>query len=132
MTVKMTVRCTEGPDKLFSQKGQLKMDERLNDILTGKGENYLLPFYWQHGDHTQLIPEQIQRIYDSGCRAICVESRPHPDFVGETWWRDMDVILAEAEKRGMKVWLLDDDKFPTGHAAGMIEKKYPHLRQWEL
>ena len=108
------------------------MDKRLSEVLAGKEANYLLPFYWQHGDHTHLIPEQIQRIYDSGCRALCVESRPHPDFVGDTWWRDMDVILAEAEKRGMKVWILDDDKFPTGHAAGMIEKKYPHLRQWEL
>lgn len=108
------------------------MDKRLSDILNGREENYLFPFYWQRGDHTEKIPEQIQRIYDSGCRAFCVESRPHPDFVGETWWRDMDIILAEAEKRGMKVWLLDDDKFPTGHAAGMIAKKYPELRQWEL
>jgi len=108
------------------------MDRRLYDILNGREENYLFPFYWQRGDHTEKIPEQIQRIYDSGCRAFCVESRPHPDFVGESWWRDMDIILAEAEKRGMKVWLLDDDKFPTGHAAGMIAKKHPELRQWEL
>lgn len=108
------------------------MDKRLHDILVDEENNYLLPFYWQHGDHTHLIPEQIQLIYDSGCRAFCVESRPHPDFVGENWWRDMDIILAEAEKREMKVWLLDDDKFPTGHAAGMIAKKHPELRQWEL
>ena len=108
------------------------MDKRLKDVLNGDENNYLLPFYWQHGDHTHLIPEQIQRIYDSGCRAFCVESRPHPDFVGETWWRDMDIILAEAQKKDMRVWLLDDDKFPTGHAAGMIAKKHPELRQWEL
>ena len=108
------------------------MDKRLNDILCGKEANYLLPFYWQHGDHTQLIPEQIQRIYDSGCRAFCVEARPHPDFLGEGWWRDMDIIFEEAQKRDMKVWLLDDDHFPTDHAAGMIKKKYPELRQWEL
>ena len=105
------------------------MDQKLLDVLQGQEANYLLPFYWQHGDHYELIPEQVQRIYDSGCRALCVESRPHPDFCGETWWRDMDRILAEAKKRGMKVWLLDDDKFPTGHAAGLIAKKYPHLRQ---
>ena len=108
------------------------MDKRLYDVLSDQESNYLLPFYWQHGDHTHLIPEHIQRIYDSGCRAFCVESRPHPDFAGELWWRDMDVILSEAQKRDMKVWLLDDDKFPTGHAAGMIAKKYPELRQWEL
>ncbi len=108
------------------------MDAKLKDILNGQTDNYLMPFFWQHGDHTEKLPEQIQTIYDSGCRAFCVESRPHPDFVGEGWWRDMDIILAEAKKRDMKVWLLDDDKFPTGHAAGLIASKYPDLRQWNI
>ena len=115
----------------FDTRGTI-MDRKLYDILNGKEDNYLLPFYWQRGDHTDTIPQEMQMIYDSGCRAVCVESRPHPDFVGEGWWRDMDIILAEAKKRDMKVWLLDDDKFPTGHATGLIAKKYPHLRQWNL
>jgi hypothetical protein len=108
------------------------MDRKLLEIIQGKEENYLYPFYWQHGNHTEKIPDQIQSIYDSGCRAFCVESRPHPEFCGEGWWRDMDIILSEAKKRDMKVWVLDDDLYPTGHAAGLIEKKYPHLRQTEL
>ena len=116
----------------FDERQVPMMDKRLWDVLNGKEANYLLPFYWQKGDHTHLIPEQIQRIYDSGCRAFCVEARPHPEFVGAGWWRDMDVILAEADKRDMKVWILDDDHYPTGHAAGMIAKKYPEFRQWEL
>lgn len=108
------------------------MDERIKEILEGGEANYLFPFYWQHGDHTEKIPKQIQTIYDSGCRAFCVESRPHHDFAGEDWWRDMDIILAEAKKRDMKVWLLDDDRCPTGHAAGQIAKKYPELQQWTV
>jgi hypothetical protein len=65
------------------------MDKRLYDVLNGSESNYLFPFYWQHGDHTELIPEQIRRIYDSGCCAFCVEARPHPDFVGDVWWIDI-------------------------------------------
>ena len=107
-------------------------DKRLNDILNRNESNYLLPFYWQHGNHRDRIPAQIQRIYDSGCRALCVESRPHPDFCGPDWWGDMDVILEECQRRGMKVWILDDKQFPTGYANGLIAKKYPHLRQWTL
>ena len=107
-------------------------DTRLNDVIHGREENYLLPFYWQHGTHRDRIPAQIQRIYESGCRALCVESRPHPDFCGPDWWADMDIILTECEKRDMKVWILDDKRFPTGYANGLIEKKYPHLRQWEI
>ncbi len=107
-------------------------DNRLHEILNGQESNYLLPFYWQHGTHRDRIPAQVQRIYESGCRALCVESRPHPDFCGPDWWADMDVILAECQKRDMKVWVLDDKRFPTGYANGLIEKKYPHLRQREI
>ncbi len=107
-------------------------DARLAEVLGGREENYLLPFYWQHGTHRDCIPAQVQRIFESGCRALCVESRPHPDFCGPDWWADMDIILAECEKRDMKVWVLDDKRFPTGYANGLIGKKYPHLRQWNL
>ena len=107
-------------------------NSRLHDVLHRREDNYLLPFYWQHGTHRDRIPAQIRRIRDSGCRALCVESRPHPDFCGPDWWADMDIILAECEKLDMKVWVLDDKRFPTGYANGLIEKKYPHLRQWEI
>ena len=108
------------------------IDSRLQDVLAGREDNYLLPFYWQHGNHRDRIPEQIERIRASGCRALCVEARPHPEFCNEGWWGDMDVILAECEKRGMKVWILDDKHFPTGYANGAIETKHPELRPWYL
>lgn len=107
------------------------MYSKLYDILNGKEENYLLPFYWQHGDHRETIPREIERIYKSGARAFCVESRPHRDFVGEGWWADMDIILREAKARGMKVWILDDDHFPTGHAVGKV-KEHPEFRKWHI
>ena len=108
------------------------MDKKLREYFDGKVGNHLLPFYWQHGDHYEKIPEQIERIAASGCKAFCVESRPHRDFCGETWWRDMDLILSEAKKRGMKVWILDDNHFPTGNANGLLKEKYPELRKWHL
>ena len=33
----------------------------------------------------------------------------------------MDVILDEARKRGMQVWILDDSHFPTGFANGAVK-----------
>lgn len=107
------------------------MDTYFSDVLQGREANYMLPFYWQHGNHTDSIPREVERIYDSGCRAFCVESRPHPDFAGEGWWRDMDIILREAKKRDMGVWILDDDHFPSGHANGAV-KTHPDLRPWQI
>jgi hypothetical protein len=108
------------------------MIRQLHDVLNNREANYLLPFYWQHGDHYDRIPAQIAAIAASGARAFCVESRPHKDFCGDGWWRDMDLILAEAGKRDMKVWVLDDNHFPTGNANGRIASHYPELRKWQL
>lgn len=108
------------------------LDQRLADVLDSKESNYLLPFYWQHGNHRERIPEQIERIYQTGCKALCVESRPHPHFCEDDWWMDMDIILAECQKRDMKVWILDDKHFPTGFANGKINQKYPERKPWVL
>lgn len=44
----------------------------------------------------------------------------------------MDVILDEARKRDMKVWILDDSHFPTGYANGAIEGKSLDLRRQSI
>ena len=105
------------------------MEPILKSILENKTENYLLPFFWQHDGHDAEIPARVQKIYESGCRAFCVESRPYEHFCEDAWWKTMDIILAEAEKRGMRVWILDDKHFPTGYANGILEHEDLDLRR---
>ena len=57
-------------------------NSRIAQLLAGKGENYILPFMWQHGEDEQTLREYVQVIRQSGCRAVCLEARPHPDFAG--------------------------------------------------
>lgn len=96
--------------------------KRLNEVLQGLEDNYMLPFFWQHGEDEVTLRKYMQVIHAANIGAVCIESRPHPDFCGDKWWTDMDVILSEAEKLGMKVWILDDSHFPTGYANGAITK----------
>jgi len=103
--------------------------ERLKDNLNEQNDNYILPLFWQHGEEASELCHYLEMIEKSGIHAVCVESRPHPDFLGDTWWRSMDAIIKEAKKRKMKVWLMDDSHFPTGYASGAIERSYPHLRK---
>lgn len=103
------------------------MNEKIEKLLNGKGSNYILPFFWQHGEEEAILREYMQAIHSAGIGAVCVESRPHPDFCGPKWWHDMDVIIEEAKKYGMKVWILDDSHFPSGYANGAIEKAVPEL-----
>lgn len=94
--------------------------------------NYILPFLWMRGEEEAVLREEMEKIYECGIRAVCLEARPHDDFCGPGWWHDMDIILDEAKKKGMKLWILDDKHFPTGYANGLIEKKYPERKKLYL
>lgn len=108
------------------------MNQRLMEVLSGEEGNYLLPFFWMHEGYGGDITERVRRIYDSGCRAFCLESRPYEDFCGPNWWSDVEKIMEEAARLGMKVWILDDKHFPTGYANGLLKDKYPDRRRWFL
>lgn len=94
---------------------------KVRKLLENQGDNYIFPFLWMHGEGEEVLRNYMRVIYDANIRAVCVESRPHPDFCGPGWWKDMDIILEEARSLGMKVWILDDSHFPTGYANGAVE-----------
>ncbi len=97
------------------------MNKKVERLLKHQGGNYIFPFFWQHGEDEDTLRMYMKVIDESNIKAVCVESRPHPDFCGPKWWADMDVILDEARKRNMKVWILDDSHFPTGFANGAMK-----------
>lgn len=105
---------------VFSIYKEVYMDTKLTRLLREEGDNFILPFFWQHGESEEVLRKYMQVIQESNIGAVCIESRPHPDFCGDKWWQDMDVILDEARKRNMKVWILDDSHFPTGFANGAL------------
>ena len=96
------------------------MNKTIRQLLENRESNHVLPFFWQHGEDEATLRKMMAVIREAGCRAVCVESRPHPDFCGEKWWRDMDIILEEARRREMQVWILDDSHFPTGFCNGAL------------
>lgn len=107
------------------------MNQKIKESLNGKNGNYILPFLWMKGDAEEAIREEIRKIRECGVTEFCVEARPHPDFCGEGWWHDLAFVLDEAKQNGMKIWILDDARFPTGYANGIIARKYPqHSKQY--
>ena len=89
-------------------------------------DNHILPFLWMRGEDEQVLRTEIEKICQAGIRSVCLEARPHPDYAGDAWWHDVDIVLDEAKKRGMTVWILDDAHFPTGMANNSM-KNHPEL-----
>ncbi len=94
------------------------MDRRLQQSLAGDTGHYLLPFFWQRHEDEQTLRQYMRIIHSCGIQEVCLESRTHPDFMGETWWQDMDILMEEARRLNMRIWVLDDRSFPTGSANG--------------
>jgi len=99
------------------------MNKTIRRILDGHDDNHMQPFFWQHGEDEATLRKCMNAIHDANCRAVCVESRIHPDFAGPGWWRDIDIIMDEARKLNMKVWILDDRVFPSGAANGALKNQ---------
>ncbi|MBR3643836.1 MAG: glycoside hydrolase, partial [Parasporobacterium sp.] len=100
--------------------------KKLQENLENRNENHILPFLWMKGEDQETIRREMGKIAECGIREVCLESRPHPDFCGPLWWESLDTVIAEAKRLGMRVWILDDRRFPTGWANGGFEK-HPEL-----
>ena len=94
--------------------------------------NHIAPFLWMRGEEEGVIREEISKIDECGIKALCVEARPHPDFCGDGWWHDLGIVIDEARKRDMRIWILDDRHFPTGYANGLLERGHEDLRKTYL
>ncbi len=103
------------------------MNQTLERLLRGEMPSHLFPFFWQHGEDEATLREYVARMQQAHCGGFCIESRPHPDFCGPGWWRDLRIILDEAKRRDMRVWILDDSHFPTGYANGALKGADPSL-----
>lgn len=109
------------------------MDIRLQENLSGKQHDYIAPFLWLHGEDDSLIIRELQRIYDSGVRSVCLESRIHEDFCNAEWWADMRLIMNWCKNHDMHVWILDDKHYPSGRANDAFYKEEnAHLRPWGI
>ena len=104
--------------------------KKIHELLKSETGSYIFPFFWQHGEDEATLRDYMRAIEEANIHSVCVECRPRPDFCGPKWWQDMNVILDEAHKRDMTIWILDDDHFPTGHANGGILRADKALRPW--
>jgi len=85
----------------------------------------IIPLFWQHGEEESVLRTEIRQMHENGINGFILESRPHPDFLGPRWWKDVDIIIDEAKQRKMKVWFFDDSTYPSGFASGRIRDRNP-------
>ena len=101
----------------------------VDQVLRQEENNHIQPFLWVHGEAEEILRSEIRKINECHIKSLCVEARPHDDFNGDGWFRDLGIILDECKALGMTMWVLDDSHFPTGYADGAVKKYHPEYRK---
>lgn len=111
-----TLAVTPAPaDPLESAFRQLPADARR---LTG-------PLFWLHGDESpERLREILTQVAAGGNGSFTAESRPHKDWLGEGWYRDLAVCLDAAKQHNLHMWIFDEDWWPSQTIAGKVPATY--------
>ncbi|WP_086824239.1 glycosylhydrolase-like jelly roll fold domain-containing protein [Allokutzneria sp. NRRL B-24872] len=95
-----------------------------------------LLWFWNGTVTTDLVTTQLADIRDKGVREVLVfpfdTKALRPAFFTEEWFSLIEFTLREAQRHGMRLWLFNDDYFPSGRGGGFVvnggkvgERVYP-------
>jgi hypothetical protein len=83
------------------------------------------PLFWLHGDESKERLEQyVGIVAEGGNGSFTAESRPHQDWMGEGWWRDLAICLEAAKKNDLQMWIFDEKWWPSGEVGGKVPQEF--------
>ena len=91
------------------------------------------PFWSWNG---KLAPSELRRqvrlLHEGGCGGFFMHSRVGLDtaYLSDDWFECVKASIDEAEKLGMKAWLYDEDRWPSGAAGGLVTKDPKYRQRW--
>lgn len=83
------------------------------------------PLFWLHGDEsTDRLEMYVGKVAEGGNGCFTTESRPHRDWLGPDWYRDLGICLEAAKKNHLKMWIFDEKWWPSQGVGGNVPPKY--------
>ncbi|HZJ57819.1 MAG TPA: glycosyl hydrolase, partial [Clostridia bacterium] len=86
------------------------------------------PFWsWNHRLETDEIIRQIRQMNEQGIGGFFMHPRGGlmDEYLGENFMKAIGAAVKEAHDLGMKAWLYDEDRYPSGSAGGMVVENNP-------
>ncbi|MGX1668817.1 glycosylhydrolase-like jelly roll fold domain-containing protein [Streptomyces sp. NPDC055400] len=81
-------------------------------------------WYWNGPVTNELVDTQLADLRDKGMYEVVVfpydNEEMQPAFFTEEWFDVVGHVLEEAERTGMRVWLFNDNHFPSGRAGYLV------------
>jgi len=112
------------PQARSSETGIAALEQEFRD-LPPEARRLTGPLFWLHGDDTkERLEMYVGKVAEGGNGSFTTESRPHNDWLGDGWWRDLDICLAAAKKQDLQMWIFDEKWWPSQAVAGKVPPRY--------
>lgn len=110
---------------IAAEQGDFASLERQFRELPIESRRLIGPLFWLHGDESRAqLEAEIARIAEGGNGCFTAESRPHRDWLGPTWFRDLGICLEVAKKHDLKMWIFDEKWWPSQGVGGKVPPRY--------
>lgn len=104
-------------DQLEQQFRELPMEAR----------RYTGPLFWMHGTEDES-PERLrfylEKVAEGGNGSFTAESRPHIDWLGPGWYRDLGILLEQARELDLHMWIFDERWWPSQSVGGTVPPRF--------
>ena len=85
------------------------------------------PLFWLHGSESkERLESYVQKTAESGNGSFTAESRPHRDWLGEGWYRDLAICLEAAKQHDLEMWIFDEKWWPSQMIGGKVPAAVRH------
>ena len=113
----------------FAARGDIADLERQFQQLPIEARRLTGPLFWLHGDDSrQRLEMYVGKVAEGGNGCFTTESRPHNDWLGPGWWRDLTICLDAAKKNNLRMWIFDEKWWPSQAVAGTVPPRYAAKR----
>ncbi len=88
------------------------------------------PFWaWNDWLDPDRLRRQIEQMHSAGMGGFFMHSRSglKTPYLSEQWFTCVDACIEQARRLGMKAYLYDEDRWPSGSAGGMVTRNRPDL-----
>lgn len=85
------------------------------------------PLFWMHGDENETrerLESYLEIVAEGGNGCFTAESRPHRDWLGPRWYKDLDICLRKAKQLDLQMWIFDERWWPSQSIGGKVPPRY--------
>ncbi len=108
------------------------MPKNLKEQFNSPPREYSAAPFWFWNDNLEHnhLEMQLKEMHDKGIYEFIIHARKGMKikYLSEEWFQRIGFILGKSRDLGMKVWIYDEDNWPSGYAGGKVTESNPDFK----